>query len=280
MDAREDKTVWNSWYPVGSPIDLRRQNRTRTRLLDREIELTIHRTWISASCEGRPLPVFERLGYVWTTLGEPNHLPQSLIEYYEVDRLAMNIWSTPIQCSGLRIVDNVIDNAHFPFVHPGILGDKDHLELSPYENTVDDNGALWSNSHHAWLPLIGAVAEYTYWIASPYSVILFIHRPPAPGDLRPRYDYLGVFAQPTSEQSFIAHKMLAFVREDWMDERQLRSDQQWISVQDKYVLERHEPKKLPLNDTFETSVPVDSASIAYRNWLREREVRYGVLTAR
>jgi phenylpropionate dioxygenase-like ring-hydroxylating dioxygenase large terminal subunit len=278
MDAREDKFVWDSWYPLGSPIDLRRQNRTKTRLLDRDIDLTIHRTRISASCEGRPLPVFERLGYVWTTLGEPNHLPLSLIEYYEVDRTAMNIWSTPIKCSGLRIVDNVIDNAHFPFVHPGILGDTDHLELPPYENAVDDKGALWSFSHRAWLPLTHSVADYTYWIATPYSVILFIKRPSGPGESGTRYDYLGVFAQPTSQESFIAHKMLAFVKEDWMDERQLRSDQQCISVQDKFVLERHTHKRLPIYDGVETSIPVDSASLAYRSWLRERGVRYGALT--
>lgn len=43
----------------------------------------------------------------------------------------MNIWSTPIKCSGLRIVDNVIDNAHFPFLHPNILGDENHLDLVP-----------------------------------------------------------------------------------------------------------------------------------------------------
>lgn len=276
MDAREDKVVWNSWYPIGSPIDLRRQKCTKTRLLDREVDLTIHRTWISAKCEGRPLPVFERLGYVWTTLGEPSCLPQSLIEYYEVDRMTMNIWSTPIRCSGLRIVDNVIDNAHFPFVHPGILGDISHLELPPYENTTDAEGALWSRSHKAWLPLIGAVAEYTYWIASPYSVVLCIHRPEQSNQGK-RFDYLGVFAQPTSEDAFIAHKMLAFVKEDWMDDRQLRADQQWISVQDKYVLERHNPKTLPLDAKLEVSVSVDSASLAYRKWLKERDVRYGTL---
>jgi phenylpropionate dioxygenase-like ring-hydroxylating dioxygenase large terminal subunit len=107
--------------------------------------------------------------------------------------------------------------------------------------------------------------------------MLFIHRPPTPGMTTIRYDYLGVFAQPTDEESFIAHKLLAWVKEEGMTARQVRSDQQWISVQDKYVLERHDPKKLPLADDFETSVAVDSASVAYRAWLRERDVRYGAL---
>ncbi|MEX3009683.1 hypothetical protein [Hoeflea sp. TYP-13] len=276
MKANEDKAVWNAWYPLGVPQEIRRRNMLRTWLLDNEIDLEIHRTWISVACGGRPLPVCERLGYIWTTLGEPDRLPQSLIEYYEVDRLAMNIWSTPLKCSGLRIVDNVIDNAHFPFVHPGILGDEEHLDLPPYVNEVDADGTLWSCSHQAWLPITNSVAEYTYRISDPYSVILFIHRPCVPGEVQ-RYDYLGIFAQPVTEEHFIAHKMFSWVREDWMEMRQLRSDQQWISVQDNYVLERHNPKKLPLGNGLEASVPVDSASMAYRDWLLSKDVRYGAL---
>lgn len=273
MDAKEDPAVWNRWYVVGAPADIRRRNRRRTRLLGREIELRIHKTWISAECEGRPLPVIERLGYVWTTLGRPDGTPQSLLEYYEVDRMVMNIWSTPLKCSGLRIVDNVIDNAHFPFVHPGILGDQAHLDLGLSAPYADEGGTLWSRSQRAWLPITQSVAEYTYRIADPYSVILYIHRPDTPH----RFDFLGIFAQPIDEENVIAHKMLAWIREDWMDAKQLKSDQQWISAQDKYVLERHSPKKLPLND-LERSVGVDKTSLAYRGWLLDQGVRYGAIT--
>jgi|SRR5579883_3492397 phenylpropionate dioxygenase-like ring-hydroxylating dioxygenase large terminal subunit len=280
MDAREDKVVWNAWYPVGSPIDIRRQQIKRTWLLGREIELAVQKTRIEATCDGRALPIIERLGYAWTTLGQPSKPPQSLIEYYEFDRLTMNIWSTPLKCSGLRIIDNVIDNAHFPFVHPGILGDEGHLELPPYENRVDEEGVLWSLRHEAWLPITNSVALYSYRISDPYTVILYIHRPCAEGE-RQRYDYLGIFAQPIDEENVIAHKMLAWVKEDWMDPRRLRSDQQWISVQDKYFLERHNPRKLPIDGNMEVSVSVDSASLAYRAWLLERDVRYGAIrTAR
>lgn len=275
-DASDEPATWDEWYPLGSPIDLRRSGRTRTRLLDRDIDLTIHRTWISAACGNRSLPVTERLGYIWTTLGRPDHAPHPVIEYYEVDRLVMNIWSTPIKCSGLRLIDNVIDNAHFPFVHPGVLGDTEHLDQPPYINEVDAEGGFWSRSHRAWLPLTNSVAEYTYSIPSPYSVVLMIHRA---GDSfrKERYDFLCVFAQPTSQDACIAHKMLAFVAEPWMDETQLRSDQQAISAQDKYVLERHQNRKLPLIGGGEVSTNVDSASLAYRTWLHQRGVRYGTL---
>jgi phenylpropionate dioxygenase-like ring-hydroxylating dioxygenase large terminal subunit len=276
MDAREDQFVWNAWYPLGSPNDISRQQTKRTWLLGREIDLTARKTRIEATCEGRALPVHESLGYAWTTLGQPTKPPQSLTEYSESDRITMNIWSTPLKCSGLRIVDNVIDNAHTPFVHPGILGDEAHLELPPHDSHVDEDGVLWSLDHQAWLPLINAVGHYTYRIAEPYTVILFIHRPRTEGE-RQRFDYIGIFAQPIDEENFILHKMNAWVKEDWMDPRQLRSDQQWIAAQDKYVLERHNPKKLPLVEDVEASISVDSASLAYRKWLLDHDVRYGAI---
>lgn len=272
MDAQDDPAVWNRWYAIGTPTDIRRRGWKSTRLLDRQIDFDVKLTRIGASCEGRVLPVTERLGYVWTTLGEPEGWPPQLLEYYEVDRLVMNIWSTPLKCSGLRIVDNVIDNAHFPFVHPGILGDQDHLELEPSKPNVDTEGTLWSRSQKAWLPITQSAQDYTYRIQDPYSVILYIHNDGEPQ----RFNVLGIFAQPTSEETFIAHKLLAWVKEDWMDDKQLRSDQQWISVQDKYVLERHGPKKLPLNG-LETSISVDVTSKAYRRWLIDLDVRYGAI---
>lgn len=272
MDAQDDPSVWNRWYVLGSPPDIRRWGLTKTQLLGRQIDLSVHKTWISASCEGRPLPVTERMGYLWTTLGQPDGPPQPLLEYYEVDRLVMNIWSTRVKCSGLRIVDNVIDNAHFPYVHPSILGDEDHLELEVPPSHVDEDGVLWTRSKKAWLPITQSVAEYTYRINDPYSVVLFIHRLETPD----RFNILGIFAQPVDEENFIAHKLLAWVKEDWMDPKQLRADQQYISAQDKFILERHLPKKLPLND-LEHSVGVDATSVAYRAWSRDLDVQYGAL---
>lgn len=270
MDAADDPAVWNRWYPLGAPPDIRRLGLRQTRLLNRPIDLTTHKTWISAKCEYRPLPVTERLGYVWTTLGQPDGPPPQLLEYYEVDRIVMNIWSPQIQCSGLRIIDNVVDNAHFPFVHPGVLGSTDHLEQVPATPEIDADGVLWSRSQKYWLPITCAVAEYTYRIQDPYSVILYIHRPNRSG----RFDYLGIFAQPLDEEHVIAHKLLAWVNEDWIDPKKLRSDQQKISAQDKFILDRSFPPTLPISGV-DRSVGVDNPSLAYRAWLRDLGVRYG-----
>lgn len=278
MNAKEDKVVWNTWYPIGVPLELARRGAKRTWLLDREIELAIdiNRLSISAKSEGRSLPIIEQLGYAWTTLGDPEVPPQTLPEYDEPDRFVMCVMSSPIKSCGLRMVDNVLDNAHFPYVHPGLHGDEDHLELSPHETSVDENGVFWSHARSRWYPPTKSMATYSYRVSNPYSIILIMHRPTAEGE-KPRYDYVGVFTQPTSEETFIIHKMFAGVKEDWMQLAPYRAEQQWLGVQDKYVIEKHNPKKLVLDEGFEQSTSVDSASLAYRKWLRETNVRYGVI---
>ena len=276
VNAKDDKIVWNTWYPIGVPSELAYRGATHTRLLDHEIELQIKLPHISASCGGKALPLKEQLGYVWTTLGDPEISPQTLPEYDEPDRLVMNVFSSPIKSCGLRIVDNVLDNAHFPFVHPGIHGDEDHLELSIHETSVDENGVLWSHSRERWYPLTQSMAVYSYRVSNPYSVILLIHRPKIEGEEQ-RYDYVGVFTQPTSEENFILHKMYAGVKENWMDQTQMRADEQWVGVQDKYVIEKHNPKKLVIDENYESPISVDIASLAYHNWLRENQVQYGVI---
>ena len=272
MDPSLDAAVWNVWYAIGTPGDIRRRHMSRTQLLGLPIDIDIQPSFFTARSDDRSLPLAEACGYVWVTLGAPSGPPPYLPEFYEQDRLVMNVWSTPLKCSGLRLIDNVIDNAHFPFVHPGILGSVEHAELGLSHPYVDQDGTLWSRSQKAWLPLTQSVCEYTYHITDPYSVVLYIHRPDTPD----RFDVLAIFAQPLDEERFIVHKLLAWVKEDWMDERKLKSDQQWISAQDKYVLERHDPKKLPLND-LEVSISVDMASVAYRQWLRDKDVRFGAI---
>lgn len=272
--AADDATVWNAWYAIGAPEDIRRFGRSATRLLGHDLQLHDDGAAIRVSSAGRDLPVADHLGYLWTTLGDPDELPQPLPEYDEPDRLVMNIWSAPLKCSGLRIIDNVIDNAHFAFVHPGILGDEDHLQNPPYETGVDAAGVLWSRNHKTWLPLSNSWAVYSYRITDPYSVILYIHRPRKAGQEQ-RFDCVGIFAQPLDEESFIAHKLVVWVREDWIEENRFRADQQYLAAQDKFVLERHNPRKLPLRPDDEISVSTDAASLAYRAWLRERGVRYG-----
>lgn len=275
MHACDDSVVWNEWYPLGSTEDISRRKTFETQLLGCRLRVVNGQSVeVIRLPEEKKLPVREHLGYIWTTLGEPEHPPVAVSEYDEPDRLTLNIWSTPLKFCGYRIVENVMDNPHFMFVHPGILGDEKYAEIPDYENKVDENGELWSLNRIAWLPIIDDFATYSYRVPSPYTVFLYIHLPKAEGEEQ-RFDVLGVFCQPMDEESFVVHKFFCWVKEDYMNLQQVRSDQQVISVQDKLILENHVPKKLPLYSDNEHSVPCDASTDSFRAWLRDKGVRYG-----
>ena len=88
------------------------------------------------------IPVFrcqERYGLIWVALEEPRWpLP-------EVPGLENGSWAALTagpyrwQCDAARQVENFTDFGHFPWVHPGLLGDPDRPVVPRHEVSTDDN---------------------------------------------------------------------------------------------------------------------------------------------
>jgi phenylpropionate dioxygenase-like ring-hydroxylating dioxygenase large terminal subunit len=60
-------------------------------------------------------------------------------------------------------------------------------------------------------------------------------------------------------------------------EAEAQAFQAKIVAQDVGNLESHRPKQLPLNPQAEFHVPCDRGSLAYRKWLKQLGVTYGVI---
>ena len=93
-----------------------------------------------------------------------------------------------------------------------------------------------------------------------------------------RLDVIGIFAQPIDQEHIRAHMMLCLVDEDSNDTA-IRHFQQLIFGQDKPILENQFPKRLPLDPRAETPIRADKSSVAYRRWLSQKGVTYGVIPA-
>ena len=63
------------------------------------------------------------------------------------------------------------------------------------------------------------------------------------------------------------------------EDKVLRRFQQTIFGQDKPILENQFPKRLPLDPRAETPIRADKSSVAYRRWLSQKAVTYGVIPA-
>jgi phenylpropionate dioxygenase-like ring-hydroxylating dioxygenase large terminal subunit len=199
----------------------------------------------------------------------------SIPEYAEPDRRNMNGGSLAVQVSAPRVVENFLDLGHFAMVHTGYLGIEPHTEIKPYKVTVRPHEIL-ATECMVFQPLAalsaksGQDVEYTYRVPHPYCAVLY----KSCALDTSRRDVIGIFVQPVTEVSCIAHMFLSMLDTDNSD-ADMKAWQQVIFGQDKPILENQIPARLPLSPTAEVSIRADATSAAYRRWLYDTNVRYG-----
>jgi phenylpropionate dioxygenase-like ring-hydroxylating dioxygenase large terminal subunit len=275
-----DPVALNAWHVVGAIFDLPVGHVWETRLLDKAIELLRPAEGaVSVSAGGRILPVRQKFGYVWTTLGNPSEDIFDIPEFAEPDRRNMNAASIGLHVSAPRVVENFLDLGHFAFVHTDYLGVEPHTEIKPYKVEIAD-GEVLATKCLAWQPVASLVAtggsevDYVYRVPHPYCAVLYKSNAIDPD----RQDVIAILAQPASEERVIAHLMISAL-DNISTDAALRGFQQLIFGQDKPILENQIPKRLPLSLRAEISARVDASSSAYRRWLADRGVRYGTIPA-
>jgi phenylpropionate dioxygenase-like ring-hydroxylating dioxygenase large terminal subunit len=99
----------------------------------------------------------------------------------------------------------------------------------------------------------------------------------SPADER-RLDVIAIFLQPVDQEHIRAHMMLCLLDAD-SEDKVIKRFQQTIFGQDKPILENQTPKRLPLDPRAETPIRADKSAIAYRRWLSQKGVTYGVIPA-
>jgi phenylpropionate dioxygenase-like ring-hydroxylating dioxygenase large terminal subunit len=266
----EDPAALNQWYVVGAADGARRD----TVLLGRPI--SIDRNWVSY--RHTPLPSIEAFGLRWATLGSPERGLFALPEAAEPDRRRIYCGAMTVHASGLRLIENFLDLAHFPYVHTDILGAEAHPEVARYEvehrRDVDE---LWATKCEFFQPRAaassegGQISRYMYRVVSPFNVMLYKTPPTAPN----RWDVIALFVQPVEPELSIAH-MLMLVIDDLSTDDELIAFQQMIFMQDKIVLENQRPLLLPLQPGRESPTRADLSSVLYRRWLKDKQLSFGV----
>src|SRR3984893_17730286 len=131
MTKTPDKAALDQWYAVETSADLG-SDIIRTRLLGQDIELFRNDRGLPDIAEtrndgqrGPALPFRERYGCVWTTLGEPEREIFEIPKATEPERCFVLCGWVKMRALCLRVVENFLDMAHFPFVHKDILGSED-----------------------------------------------------------------------------------------------------------------------------------------------------------
>ncbi|WP_373989934.1 Rieske 2Fe-2S domain-containing protein [Duganella sp. BuS-21] len=225
--------------------------------------------------------VVEQYGMAWVCLGTPAHAGPPAFPEFADDQLR-KVWCGhyDVQASAPRIVENFLDMAHFAFVHEGILGDKQQPVVPDYTvETFDDpdyGSGVWAKQCYAFQPQAsrsatgGSDIEYTYRVVRPLTTILTKH---PPGAIR---EAIALFSQPLTETSTRVWIIMA-LNDFTSSDDAMREFQDTIFLQDKPILESQHPARLPLIPGAEVSVACDRMSLAYRSYLKQQNLHYGVL---
>lgn len=282
MFCTDDPNALDEWLTVGpsSAIPSNGQVSASTLL---GCDLQLKRTGPGAiSCAAGPdeLMTQERYGYVWVCpSGRPARDLFDLPEYTQSGRRIVDCGGIGIATGALRIVENFLDMAHFPYVHTDLLGKVPRTEVMDYTVTADqETDELWALDCRFWQPRASASAEegieaaYKYRVMQPFTAALYKSCVPRPDEL----DAIALFVQPLGHEASIAYCLLLYF-EEVLSDTELISFQQTIFAQDKPILEGHVLKRTPLEGRLETPTRADAMSIAYRRWLRDRRMTFSVL---
>ncbi|MDM9624760.1 aromatic ring-hydroxylating dioxygenase subunit alpha [Rhizobium sp. S152] len=279
MNQCSDQAALDEWYPLGTEKEFA-VGRTTTRLLG--CELAIDRSpdgtiVVEAAGRAEPLAILKRFGLLWATLGKPNKGLFALPEADEDDRRVVNCGAVMVKASGLRIIENFLDMAHFPFVHTDILGAEPHTEVMHYNAEIRrDVDEVWATNCQFFQPQAalsatdGIMTDYIYRVMTPFTTLLYKTCPNSAN----RSDVICLFVQPLDPDRCIAHPVM-FLIDDVSTTTELVHFQQLIFLQDRIILENQRPSLLPMEARAEIPTRADASSIAYRRWLKEKGITYG-----
>ena len=287
-----EPAVWNDWHVAGLASEVTAHRGMETTLLGQRIRLSrsefgdVECVRIKGRNNGEPVDVKERFGHVWACLGKAQ---RDVFEIPEIGREGQRFvlyGGIFLPTSGLRIVENFLDFAHLPFVHPPILGEEPHTAVSKHQvhlrhdpDEIHVTGVKIFQPQAATVGIPtpaslskGWVNEYTWRILSPFVIIMSKQSGGQPGN----YDVIGLFVQPVKKEEAVMYGFAAVYDDDSSDEEILYWHHS-ILGEDRRILVNQRPKSLPLSPGAEIPNRGDAASNVYRRWLSELGIRYGAL---
>lgn len=218
-------------------------------------------------------PTHEEYGLIWVCLGEPAGHAPPFTEWADPGYRKVLCGPYAINAAGPRVIENFLDVAHFPFVHAAFLGDPQHAAVPDYAAEITADGVI-ARDIQVWQPDpdgsgVGSWVSYTYHALRPLTARFTKHS---------RAGEFAIFltVTPVEETRSIAWMWIAMDYAGEIPPEQIRSFQDRIVAQDVPVVESQRPARLPLDLQAELHLRSDRTSIAYRRWLRELGLTFGV----
>ena len=228
-------------------------------------------TRIPAISPDRPIPTkarvpayrcAERYGLVWACLEEPRAPIPDCPEFDDPEYTNYLVGPFTWDCAAARAIENFVDQAHFPWVHEGILGDRSRPETIPV-----DVRRCPEELHYAFAdqpnPMHPVAHRRVYRIYRPFAIHQRKER--TGGEVEASFFVV------TPHSPRCSTNYLYVLRNFPLSESELRDRYDLdvkIMLQDKIILENQRPEELPLDLSEELHIKgPDSVSIEYRRMM-------------
>ena len=214
----------------------------------------------------------EAQGYVWASLGSPGADVPAFPEWDDPSYRKVSCGPFVYRAAATRAVENFLDVGHFPFVHAGLLGDREHAAIEDYQVDQTPEGILATNVK-VWQPDpdgtgVGRYVSYTYGTRRPFTAYFSKE-----GEGQKYMIQLNV--TPLDELNCVAWMCIAMNYGHDIPEQELRAFQEKIVSQYVPVVESQRPERLPLDLQAELHLRSDRIAVAYRKWLRQLGLTFG-----
>ena len=215
----------------------------------------------------------ERYGLVWVAIEEPRWpLP-------EVPELEDGSWAVVAagpyrwRCDAARQVENFTDLGHFPWVHPGLLGDPDRPVVPRHEVRTDGHVLHYTivrpeAANPADFPVFGneqarlPERRSRYELHLPYTIVLRLGWGGARGMV---YFFA---SQPVTADRCAGYVLIGRNYNLDQPERVLQEFEDTIFGQDQLVVESQRPEQVPFDLAAELHLKFDAVAVAYRKAMR------------
>jgi vanillate O-demethylase monooxygenase subunit len=216
----------------------------------------------------------EAYGLVWVALDEPRFelpaIPEIDTDGWRVVRCGPYAWS----CDASRQVENFTDFGHFPWVHPGLLGDPSRPvvpkhDVEPRESVLHYSVVRPEATNSEEYPVFSnpdteaPMRRSRYELHLPYTIVLRIGWG---GDEGMLYFFASQPIAPDRCQGYLSvARNYNLEQEDDV----LLGFEETIFSQDKSVVESQRPEQVPFDLAAELHLRFDAVAVAYRRAMRD-----------
>ncbi len=221
----------------------------------------------------------ERYGLIWVALKDPVYSLPDIPEYEDGSHKVVETGPFNWKSDASRQVENFTDFGHFPWVHPGLLGDKERPEVPDYKVLRDgavlhysvvrpeaqnsDEFPIFANED-----VVKPERRSVYRLHLPYTIVL---RLGWGGEKGMVYFFV---SQPMSENKCRGYCLIGRNYDLEEPDTVLQNFEQVIFDQDKRIVESQRPEQVPFDFAQELHLKFDAVAMNYRRAMKAEGLSY------